>query len=95
MTKYKVVSNEDREKIYNAYNSQNLTMQKISEIFNCGYKTVQRILKQKRTTGMLCKKQQGGFKKQYLTAEEAQVIQNLIDVDATITLKEIKLQTGI
>ena len=94
MKKYKVVSNEDREKIYNAYNSQNLTMQKISEIFNCGYKTVQRILKQKRTTGMLCKKQQGGFKKQYLTAEEAQVIQNLIDVDATITLKEIKYQTG-
>ena len=51
-------------------------------------------MKQKRTTGTLCKKQQGEFKKQFLTAEEAQVIQNLIDVDATITLKEIKLQTG-
>ena len=80
MTKYQVVSNDDSEQIYNAFNSQNLTMQKISEIFNW-------ILKQKRTTGTLCKKQQGEFKKQFLTAEEAQVIQNLIDVDATITLK--------
>jgi len=77
---------ERERKIYYAYIYRTSPSRRYRK-FDPGYKTVQRILNQKRRAGTLSNKHLRGFMKQ------AQVVQELVDVDATITLKQIQMRT--
>lgn len=84
----KETSNDDREKIINAYIGGN-NPKKISEILNLNRSTVYRIIKIYNTENRIIKKQRGGIRNKKLTEEQKNIVRNWVDENCSITLKKL------